>query len=106
MLWIIGSIVMIFLGTVLMCALIAGGRADERKEMIFRMEPPFPLPYSDEEKLRVVLEGFHTQVSVSNLCEREGISPILFDSWVNDLIAAGKTHVTGNSLHNEALNRT
>ena len=91
MLWIIGSIVMIFLGTVLMCALIAGGRADDRKESMWQSEPANPLLFSDEEKSRVF---------------RECISPALYDSSAADFIAAEKGRLRGDRSRNPELNPT
>ena len=105
MLWIIGLIVMIFIGTVLMCALIAAGRADDRKEAMWRIESPSPLPFSEEDKLRAELEGFKNPLSISFLCEREGISPALYDSWVTDFTAAEKTRPAGDRSRNAELNR-
>ena len=31
--------------------------------------------YSSEEKIRIVLEGFRHEVTVKDLCQREGIKP-------------------------------
>jgi len=51
------------------------------------------------------LEGFHNQIPVSNLCKREGISPALYYSWVNDFIDAGKARLSGDSLRSAAQSR-
>ena len=100
MLWIIGSMALVLFGTVLMCILIVGGRADDRMETTKLIEPSIRLPLSAEDKIRVVLEGFHNQIPVSDLCRREGISPALYYSWVNDFIDAGKTRLNEDSLYN------
>lgn len=97
MLWIIGSMVLVLFGTLLMCTLIVGGRADDRMESTKLIEPSTGLPLSAEDKIRIVLEGFHNQISVSDLCKREGISPALYYSWVNDFIDAGKACLSGDS---------
>lgn len=100
MLWIIGSMALVLFGTVGMCSLIVGGRADDWMESSKLIEPSTRSPFSAEDKIRVVLEGFHNQISVSDLCKREGISPALYHSWVNDFINAGKARLNGDSLRN------
>ena len=37
--------------------------------------------YSSEEKTRIVLEGFRHEVTVKDLCQREGIKPHSYYSW-------------------------
>ena len=64
------------------------------------IEPSTRSPFSAEDKIRVVLEGFYNQISVSDLCNREGISSALYHSWVNDFIDAGKARLNGDSLRN------
>jgi len=98
MLWIIGSMALVLIGTLLMCILIVGGRANDRMESTKFIEPSTRLPFSAEEKIRIVLEGFQNQIPVSDLCKREGISPALYYSWVNDFIDAGKARLIGDSL--------
>jgi len=100
MLWIIGSMVLALFGTVLMCILIVGGRADDRMESTKPIVPSIRLPFSAEDKIRVVLEGFHDQIPVSDLCKKEGISSVLYYSWVNDFIDAGKVRLNEDSRRN------
>ena len=100
MFWIIGLMALVLFGTVLMCTLIVGGRGDDRMESTKLIEPFIRLPFSAENKIRVVLEGFHDQIPVSDLCKRGGISPALYYSWVNDFIDAGKARLNGDSLRN------
>ena len=105
MLWIIGSIALVLFGIFFMCMLIVGRRADGRMESINLIESSIRLPFSAEDKIRVVLEGFHNQIPVSDLCKREGISPALYYSWVNDFIEAGKARLNGDSLRNATQSR-
>jgi len=70
MFWIIGSMTLVLFWTVLMCILIVGGRADDRV------------------------------ISVSALCKNEGISPVLYYSWVKDSGGAGRVCLKGDSLPN------
>ena len=105
MLWIAGSTALVLFGTVLMCVLTVGGRADDRMELTKLIEPSIRLPFSAEDKIRVVLEGFQNQIAVSDLCKRKGISPALYYSWVNDFIEAGIARLDGDSLRNATLSR-
>jgi transposase-like protein len=105
MLWIIGSMALVLFGTVLMCTLIVGRWADDRMESTKLIEPSIRLPFSAEDKIRVVLEGFHNQIPVSDLCKREGISPVLYYSWVNDFMDAGKARLNRDSLHHATQSR-
>ncbi len=50
--------------------------------------------FSAEEKIRVVLEGLRGNVSVSELCRREGISPTIYYRWSKDFLEAGKNGLT------------
>ncbi len=40
--------------------------------------------YVPEDKIRIVLEGFRREVTVSDLCRREGIKPGVFYAWTMD----------------------
>jgi transposase len=53
--------------------------------------------YSAEEKIRIVLEGFRDEESISALCRREGIAPNLYYSWSKETLEAGKRRLTGDT---------
>ena len=40
--------------------------------------------YTPEDKSRIVLEGFRREVTVSDLCRREGIKPGVFYAWTRE----------------------
>ena len=46
--------------------------------------------YTPEEKIRIVLEGFRREATVSDLCRREGINPANYYSWTKEFMEAGK----------------
>ena len=50
--------------------------------------------FTSEEKIRVVLEGLRGQVSISELCRREGISAATYYKWSKDFLDAGKNGLT------------
>jgi len=47
-----------------------------------------------EEKIRIVLEGLRGEISVSQLCRRESISPALYYRWSKAFLEAGKNGLT------------
>jgi len=44
--------------------------------------------YAPEDKIRIVLEGFRRELSVSDLCRREGIKPGVFYAWTKEFMEA------------------
>jgi len=50
--------------------------------------------FSAEEKIRIVLEGLRGQVSVSELCRKEGIAPSIYYKWSKAFLEAGKNGLT------------
>jgi transposase len=46
--------------------------------------------FSAEEKIRIVLEGLRGEVSVAELCRREGIASNLYYRWSKEFLEAGK----------------
>ena len=54
--------------------------------------------YTPKEKIRIVLEGFRREVTVSDLCRREGIKPHSSYSWTKEFMEAGKERLTRDSV--------
>ena len=50
--------------------------------------------FNAEEKIRIVLEGLRGEISVSELCRREGISPSIYYRWSKAFLEAGKNGLT------------
>ena len=50
--------------------------------------------FKAEDKIRIVLEGLRGEVSVSQLCRRESISPALYYQWSKAFLEAGKNGLT------------
>ena len=46
--------------------------------------------FTSEEKIRIVLEGLRAEISVAELCRREGIAPTVYYRWSKDFLEAGK----------------
>jgi transposase len=53
--------------------------------------------YSAEEKIRIVLEGLKGEVSITELCRREGIVSNLYYRWSKDFLEAGKKRLQGDT---------
>jgi len=53
--------------------------------------------FSAEEKIRIVLEGLKGEVSISELCRREGIVSNLYYRWSKDFLEAGKKRLQGDT---------
>ena len=50
-------------------------RTEENRSFVRRVRTAARRKYTSEEKIRIVLEGFRREVTVSDLCGREGIKP-------------------------------
>ena len=54
--------------------------------------------FPTEDKIRIVIEGVRGEVSVAELCRREGIHPTIYYKWLKDFMEAGKARMRGDSL--------
>lgn len=50
--------------------------------------------FSAEEKIRIVIEGLRGEISVSELCRREGIAPTVYYRWSKAFLEAGNNGLT------------
>lgn len=53
--------------------------------------------YSAEEKIRIVVEGLRGEITIAELCRREGIAESLYYSWSKEFMEAGKARLAGNT---------
>ena len=54
--------------------------------------------YSAEEKIRIVLDGLRGEVTIAELCRREGIAESLYYySWSKEFLEAGKRRLAGDT---------
>src|SRR5258706_7340994 len=58
--------------------------------------------YTAEEKIRIVLEGLRGEVTIAELCRKEGINQNLYYRWSKDFLEAGKKRLAGD-MAREAL---
>ena len=60
--------------------------------------------YSAEEKIRIVLDGLRGEVTISELCRREGIAESLYYSWSKEFLEAGKRRLAGDTARSATTN--
>jgi len=72
----------------------AEARTNETRSFMQQVRIAARRKYTPEEKIRIVLEGFRREVSVSDLCRREGIKPSAYYAWTKEFIEAGKERLT------------
>ena len=53
--------------------------------------------YSAEDKIRMVIEGLRGEMSVAELCRKEGISQSLYYKWSKEFLDAGKRRLSGDT---------
>ena len=53
--------------------------------------------YSAEEKIRIVLDGLRGEMSIAELCRREGIAESVYYKWSKDFLEAGKQRLAGDT---------
>jgi transposase len=68
----------------------AEARTNETRGFIRQVRVAARRKYTPEEKIRIVLEGFRREVSVNDLCRREGIKPSAYYAWTKEFMQAGK----------------
>ena len=78
--------------------LAAQGRSQETESFVRTVKAATRRKYTPEEKIRIVLEGFRREITVNDLCRREGIKPHSYYSWTKEFMEAGKERLTRDSV--------
>ncbi len=73
-------------------------RTEETRSFVRRVRTATRRKYTLEEKIRMVLEGFRREVTVSDLCRREGIKPHSYYAWTKEFMEAGKERLTRDAV--------
>ena len=79
-------------------AQVAETSTQETKTFIRQVRTKTRRKYAPEDKIRIVLEGFRREVTVSDLCRREGIKPGVFYAWTKEFMEAGKERLTRDTV--------
>lgn len=56
--------------------------------------------FSAEQKIQIVLEGLRGEISVSELCRREGIAKPTYYTWSKSFLEGGKNALTFDTKRN------
>jgi len=59
---------------------------------------------TEEEKIRIVIEGLRGEESIAALCRREGIAESLYYSWSKEFLEAGKKRLAGDTTRQATSN--
>ena len=54
--------------------------------------------FSSEEKIRIIIEGMRGEITVAELCRKEGISQGNYYKWSKDFMEAGKRRLAGDTM--------
>ena len=83
----------------------AGGRRGETAgQLIRRAKYASRRKFPAEEKIRIVMEGIRAEMSVCDLCRREGIHPTIYYKWLKDFMEAGKGRLRGDGKREATSN--
>ena len=76
----------------------AEARTQQTRGFVQQVRAAARRKYTPEEKVRIVLEGFRREVTVNELCRREGIKPGAYYAWTKDFLEAGKERLKRDTI--------
>ena len=76
----------------------ADRRSDQTRSFVRQVRAATRRKHTPEEKIRIVLEGFRREVTVNELCRREGIKPHSYYAWTKEFMEAGKERLTRDTV--------
>ena len=79
-------------------ARVADRRSEETRSFVRQVRAATRHKYTPEEKIRIVLEGFRREVTVNDLCRREGIKPHSYYAWTKEFMEAGKERLSRDTV--------
>ena len=65
-------------------ATAAEARTEQTRSFVRTVKGATWRKYPPEEKIRIVLEGFRREVTVNDLCRREGTKPHSYYAWTKE----------------------
>ena len=68
------------------------------KNVVAQIKKATRRKFSADEKIRIVLEGLRGEISISELCRREGIAASIYYKWSKAFLEAGKNGLTKDTL--------
>ena len=76
----------------------ANERTEAARSFVRTVKAATRRKYTPEEKIRIVLEGFRREVTVSDLCRRDGIKPHSYYAWTKEFMEAGKERLAHDTV--------
>ena len=73
-------------------------RSEQTRSFVRTVKAATRRKYTPEEKIRIVLEGFRREVTVNDLCRREGTKPHSYYAWTKEFMEAGKERLVRDSV--------
>jgi len=73
-------------------------RSEQTRSFVRTVKAATRRKYTPEEKIRIVLEGFRREVTVADLCRREGIKLHSYYAWTKEFMEAGKERLVRDSV--------
>ena len=77
---------------------VADQRSEQTRSFVRRVRAATRRKYTPEEKIRIMLEGFRREVTVNDLCRREGIKPHSYYSWTKEFMEAGRERLSRDTV--------
>lgn len=74
----------------------AAKRGETPRQQIRKAKAAGRRRFSAEEKIRIVMEGIRGDLSVAELCRREGIHNTVYYKWLKEFMEAGKRRLRGD----------
>ena len=81
-------------------ATAADARSESARSFVRTVKAATRRKHPPEERIRIVLEGFRREVTVNDLCRREGIKPHSYYAWTKEFMEAGKERLTRDTVRN------
>ena len=79
-------------------ARVSDRRSEETRSFVRQVRAATRRKYTPEEKTRIVLEGFRREVTVNDLCRREGKKPHSYYAWIKEFMEAGKERLSRDTV--------
>ena len=64
------------------------------KDVVTQIKKATRRRFSADEKIRIVLEGLRGELSISEICRREGIASSVYYKWSKAFLESGKNGLT------------
>ena len=80
-------------------------RTEDTRRFVRQVRAATRRKFTSEEKIRIVLEGFRREVTVNELCRREGIKPGNFYSWTKEFMESGKERLSRDTTRDATARR-